>query len=225
VTVSLLEREMYSEAEAARLLRVPQSTLNYWLEGGERAGRRYESIIRPSPKGGRAPLTWAEFVEAGLLRGYRRDLGVGMAQLRAFIDRLRNDLGVPYPLADRRPYVHDRQIVFEAQEATDLEPRLWLVTNIHDQFMLLPPGDEFVRRVDWTGDIVTGWRPHDDPDSPVRIQPDLRFGKPAVGGISTEVIWEHVRCGEDEEEIAEAFDLKVSDVRWALSYEAARQAA
>jgi hypothetical protein len=35
MSVSVLEREMFTEAEAARLLRVPQRTLNYWLEGGE----------------------------------------------------------------------------------------------------------------------------------------------------------------------------------------------
>ena len=29
--VALLEREMYAEAEAARLLNVAQSTLHYWL--------------------------------------------------------------------------------------------------------------------------------------------------------------------------------------------------
>jgi len=34
MTISVLEREMFSEAEAARLLELPQSTLHYWLEGG-----------------------------------------------------------------------------------------------------------------------------------------------------------------------------------------------
>lgn len=38
-TISVLNREMFSEAEAARLLQVSQSTLNYWLEGGERRGK------------------------------------------------------------------------------------------------------------------------------------------------------------------------------------------
>jgi hypothetical protein len=68
--VSILQREMYSEAEAARLLRVTQATLHYWLEGkkwrerlgisgaGEQdpraspppvgAGRRRDRAMRPS---------------------------------------------------------------------------------------------------------------------------------------------------------------------------------
>lgn len=106
---------MYSEADAARLLRVPQSTLHYWLEGGERRGRTYRPVIRPEPRGERASVSWAEFIEAGLLRTYRRDRHVPMAELRSFIDRLRDRYGIPYPLADRRPFVFDRRLVHEAQ--------------------------------------------------------------------------------------------------------------
>jgi uncharacterized protein (DUF433 family)/transposase len=223
-SVDVLDREMYSEAEAARLLGVAQSTLNYWLEGGERRGRNYLPVVRPEARGYRAPVTWAEFVEAGLLRSYRRDLGVKMAELRSFIVRLRKDFGVPYPLADRRPYVSNRELVFAAQEDTGLDAELWLVTAARGQYLLLPVGDEFLRRVTWNGDVAGGWRPADNPDSTVRINPELRFGKPAVGGISTEAIWENSDVGADEEEIAETFGLSISDVRWALSYETARRA-
>ena len=38
-----------------------------------------------------------------------------MAQLRAFIDLLRRHYDVPYPLADRRPYLAGRHVVLEAQ--------------------------------------------------------------------------------------------------------------
>lgn len=43
---SVLDREMYTEAQASRLLGVAQSTLHYWLEGGERRGKSYRPIIR-----------------------------------------------------------------------------------------------------------------------------------------------------------------------------------
>ena len=108
--ISVLDREVFAEAEAARLLRVAQSTLHYWLEGGERRGRTYKPVIRTEPRDGRA-VTWVEFVEAGLLREYRRTCGVPMVELRAFIDLLGERFGVPYPLADRRPYVAGRDLV------------------------------------------------------------------------------------------------------------------
>ena len=39
------------------------------------------------------------------------------------------------------------------------------------------------------------------------MAPDVRFGPPAIKGISTEVLWEHDEAGEDVEEIADAFNL------------------
>src|SRR5918995_291687 len=90
---SVLDREMYSEAEAARLLQVAQNTLHYWLEGGRQRGKTYQPVIRVEPRGGRAPVTWAEFIEAGFLRQYRQ-LRVPMGELRAFIDGLRERSGI-----------------------------------------------------------------------------------------------------------------------------------
>ena len=67
-----------------------QITLHYWLEGGTRRGRTYAPVVREQPTGSRA-VTWAEFVEAGLLREYRRDLGIPMAELRACSTMWRNE--------------------------------------------------------------------------------------------------------------------------------------
>ena len=222
-TISRLEREMYTEADAARLLRVPQSTLHYWLEGGVRGRRSYRPIIRPEPKGVRT-VTWAEFIESGWLREYRAER-VPMLELRLFIDEMRSRFGVPWPLADRRPLVSGRQLVFEAQEAAGLDPEYYLVTAAGAQMILTGPGLNFFHRVEFDGDVAAGYRPDSDPDSPVRILADVRFGKPSVGGISTEVIYEHSEVGEDVEEIARTFRLEPSEVRWALAYEYAQQTA
>jgi hypothetical protein len=63
----------------------------------------HRPVIREEPKGTGAGVTWAELVEAGLLREYRRELKVPLPELRAFIDLLRQQFDVPYPLADWRP--------------------------------------------------------------------------------------------------------------------------
>lgn len=223
--IQVLEREIYSEAEAARLLRVAQSTLHYWLEGGVRRGKRYKPVIRVEPKGTRS-VTWAEFVEAGLLREYRREHQVPMPELRHFIETLRQKLGVPYPLAHQRPFVGvGRQLVVEAQDEVGLEPEFFLVATAREQLVLTAPSQMFVDRVTWEGDLAAAWRPHDDLESPVRVSPLQRFGRPAVGGISTEVLWEHEDAGESVDEIADAFALTRRDVRWALAYENASRAA
>jgi uncharacterized protein (DUF433 family) len=219
MSVTVLDREIFSEAEAARLLRVAPSTLHYWLNGGERRGRTYSPIIRVEPEDRRS-VTWAEFIEAGLLRQYRREHKVPMAELRFFIDELRERIGVPYPLADRRPYVGDgRRLVSEIQDEVGLDPEFCLVAVVREQLVLTPASDAFVQRVTWQDEIAATWRPHDDPRSPVRMSPDLRFGRPEVKGISTEALWEHIGSGEDVEETADAFGLNADDLRWALAYE------
>jgi uncharacterized protein (DUF433 family)/DNA-binding transcriptional MerR regulator len=219
MSVTILDREVFSEAEAARLLRVPQSTLHYWLEGGVRRGRQYRPVLRVEPRGTRT-LTWAEFVEATLLRQYRRDHEVPMGEIRDFIDLLRERLGVPFPLAHKRPFVFGgRELLDQAQTEAGLDPEYCLVATVRGQLVLTAPAQFYVERVDWEGDEPTAWRPHDDMRSPVRVAPNRRFGRPAVGGISTEVIWEHTEAGESPEEIAEAFGLDIADVSWALAYE------
>lgn len=225
VPVTVLNREMFSEVEAARLLRLPPSTLHYWLEGGVRRGQQYRPIIREMPRDKRT-VTWAEFVEAGLLRQYRRERGVPMAELRAVIDKLRAELGVPYPLAHEQPYVGaGRQLVREIQDEVGLDPEYFLVAIAREQLVLTSASEAFVERVRWADGVAVGWRPHADPKSPVVIVPDQRFGKPTVNGISTEVLWEHDDAGEDVDQIADDFGLKPRDVRWALSYENALRAA
>lgn len=222
--VSVLDREMFTEAEAARLLRVPPSTLHYWLEGGERRGKTYRPVIRAEPHGTRT-VTWAEFVEAALLRQCRRKHRIPMRQLRAFIDDLREHLGVPYPLADKRPFVSGRQLVVEAQDASGLDAEFCLVAWASGQLILTPPSEEFFVRVEWEGDVAAGWRPHDDPKSPVRIEPDVRFGRPNVKGISTEALWDQLDAGADEDEVAESFGLGIDDVRWTMAFELSLRAA
>jgi len=125
----------------------------------------------------------------------------------------------PYPLAHHRPFVSGRSLVLEAQTRAGLDGEFCLVAVANDQLVLTSAAREFVDRVTWDGDTAAGWRPHADPDSPVRMVPDVRFGLPSVDGISTDVIWEHDQAGEDIAEIAEVFEMSADDVRWALAYE------
>jgi hypothetical protein len=173
---------MYTEAAAARLLGVAQGTLNYWLEGGERRGKVYRPVIRVEPRGDRAAVTWAEFIEAGLLREYRRTHNVPMAELRAFIDVVRDRYGTPYPLADRCPFVSGRELLSLAQDQSGLAPEFCLVAEVRGQYVLTYPADSFVRRVTWEGDTAAEWRPHDDPRSPVRINPRRAIRPPSGAG-------------------------------------------
>ena len=219
-----LDREIYAEAEAAEILRVPQATLHWWLEGGKRRSKVYPPVIRPQPTGAKT-LTWAEFVEAALLRQYRRELDVRLGELRRFIEALRESEGVPYPLAHYRPWVGEgKRLLLELQQASNLPGELWLVAPASDQVVLTEPAAAFLKRVEWRDNLPIAWRPHEDEASPVRCQPTIRFGRPSIRGISTEAIAEHLEAGEGDEEVAEQFSLSLDEIRWAQAFEHSRNA-
>lgn len=222
--IALMDREMYTEAAAARLLRVAPATLHYWLEGRTRGTKVYKPVIREEATGSNR-VSWAEFVEAGLLRQYRRAHNVPMLELRSFIESLRQRLGVPYPLAHARPYVSGHKLVVEAQAEVGIDAEFALVAEVGGQYILTPPAQEFFERVTWDGDVAARWRPDERAESPVVIDPDVRFGAPSVGGISTAILREQDLAGEDEGDLAETFGLTLAQVRWALSFEMANEAA
>lgn len=213
---------MYTEAGAARLLRLAPATLHYWLEGGERRGKTYKPVIREDATGSRN-VTWAEFIEASFLRQYRKVHDTQMVQLRDFIDAMRQRFGVPYPLAHYRPFTSGRQLLHKAQTDAGSTGELALVAAATDQLLLLPPAQAYVDRVVWKDDIASAWRPHFVFESLVVVDPDIRFGRPWVGGISTEILAEQADAGV--EGLAEMFNLNEQQVSWALSYELAEQAA
>jgi uncharacterized protein (DUF433 family) len=220
----ILDRELYTETEAARLLRLAPSTLHWWLEGGERRGRTYRPVLRVEPTGSRS-ISWAEFIEAGLLRQYRRVHQVPLPQIRRMIDILRERWGA-HPLVHEQPYVGPgRRLLVEAQDEAGVAPEYQLVAIVGGQLLLLPPAESFVEKVEWSSDVPVRWRPHADPSSPVRIDPEVRFGKPAVRGISTEVVWEHIEADESFGEVSDQFDLTPDEARWAYAYETSARAA
>lgn len=224
----MLDRELYDEALAARVLGIAQSTLHYWLEGGMKRGRLYEPVLRPQSTGSKL-VTWGESVEARYLREYRRTLRVPLPELRLFINFLREQLQVTYPLAHSRPWVGPgRRLLIEAQERSGLPKELWpAIMEPHSgQAMLLPEAANFLTRVEFDeeddGAVIRMYPA--GRESPVVIDPQIRFGAPTVEGIPTESIAEQVRGGDSIEAIARDFDLELELIIAALSFEKANAA-
>jgi uncharacterized protein (DUF433 family) len=224
--VTVLDKPMFSEAGAARLLDLSQATLHWWLEGGERRHKQYPPVIRQKPSGERE-VTWGEFVEAGLLRQYRKRHNVKLTELRIVIDHLRQTYGVPYPLAHFQPFVGEgRKLILELQDQANLAPDFCLVAVAAGQPVLTQPAESYIHRVEWDDNLAVAWRPHADERSPVRMRPEVRYGLPAIRGIRTDVLWEQVEGSNlDFDEVAETYDLTPDEVRWAHSYEVSARAA
>lgn len=114
---------------------------------------------------------------------------VPMAELRSFINRLREQYEVPYPLAHQRPFVGDRQLVYEIQEGVGLDAEFCLVAAVSGQYVPTAPSEDYLQRVSWDDGVAVAYRPHDDPDSPVRVDPAPGFSGNRRKAARTPTSW------------------------------------
>lgn len=225
--VAALERPVYGMSQAARLLGLRTDGLRRWIDGYERAGRRYPPVIREE-RTHVDTVTWGEFVEAGYLREYRAKQ-VSLQYLRPVIGMLRRELGVRYPLATLKPYTSGRRLALEIQQTVGLDPALGIVVLGRDgEPRLTDEATAFLEKVEF----------HDGSDEgarrlfplgrtvPVVLDPDRGFGEPTVPrGVRTEVLAELVAAGDSVDRVAEVYELPTEDVEAALRYEAYLQSA
>jgi uncharacterized protein (DUF433 family) len=225
--VAVLNREMYSLSEAAGLLSTPEAplhatTLKRWLEGDVRNGKKYSPVLRREPTG-RDAVTWAEFVEAGLLKEYRRR-DVPLQRLRPMIDAMRSEFDIEYPLAHFRPLIDpaSREVVLTLQTELGLDKKLFLVVRkggMQSKLEFSEPVEAYLEKVDFDElAIAERFRPFGK-QSPLVIDPQQSFGIPTVRGIRTEVLVEQFQAGEPIDRIADDFDLSRADVEEALRWE------
>lgn len=220
--ILVLDRPVMTAREGARQLRIPPSTLLWWLEGGHRSGRDYDSILRAQPTGSQE-ITWGEVVEARYLRAYRAK-GISLQRLRPFVAALRDEFGVPYPLAHFRPWVDtNRRLLLEIQRQTDVPTDLAMIFEHSNGQTILNPllEENFLSRVEFSDDddrAATRICPMGK-NSPVVLDPLVSSAAATVRGIRTEILAEQVNAGTTVDDVADEFDLPVEVVRAALAYE------
>ena len=175
---------------------------------------------------GEEVVTWGEFVETRLLAEYR-DRGVPLARMRPVVERLRRKLGVKYPLAHARPFVSNRELVAEVQDAVGLDDRLRIVEVLRTgQFELAYESRSFWEAVEWepsvagTIDDSIAARVHVlGRQSPVVLDPLRSFGAPSVGSVRTDVVAEEVRAGTALAFVATGFGITLREAAAAVEYE------
>jgi len=226
--VDLLDRPVYGFGQVDYILSLTSGTARRWIDGYQRGGRAYDPVVRVASTGGES-VTWGEFVETRLLSGYR-DAGVPLIRMRPAVERLRDELNTPYPLASARTWLapDGRELVRRIQDEVGLEKRLSIVVRTgQGMFDWSREADDCLRSADWSTQgadaEVRTLRPVAD-ISEVLIDPLRSFGEPVVRGVRTDIIAELVRAGDTPDMIAELYELPRSTVDAAVRYELLRAA-
>jgi uncharacterized protein (DUF433 family) len=223
------ELPRYSVTEAARYLRMPNTTLKSWVSGRRypvaSEERHWEGLIhRPSAEDPR--LSFSNLIEAYVLLALRQQYRVKMPEIRTSLRYAQEKLGVERILLSKS---------LRAMKGNVFLQHLGKLINVSrgGQEAMTEILQAYLERIEW--------EPQDHPvrmfpltrddyhaaPKLVMIDPVMAFGRPIVErrAISTSVIAERFRVGESILEIAEDYALEAFEVEEALRYEALALAA
>lgn len=212
-------------AEAARYIRIAPTTLRSWVVGRDypkRAGvARFQPLIR-LPDVDRAELSFANLVEAHVLRALRAEHAVSIKDVRSALDYAEKALGIKDLLLNPALRTDAGNVFLD---------RYGELINLSKsgQLAMKKLLEAHLRRIDW-GPTQTPSRLYPfirgdyvDAPKPIAIDPLIAFGRPVIlrKGVSTSAIADRIDAGETVNELAQDYDLEPREVEEAVVYERA----
>lgn len=216
--VDAREVPAYSYADASRYLKIPYTTLHWWVKGRPREG--YEAVLSVANDQG---LTFLELVEIHALKSLREQSEVKLPEIRRAVSYAENKLKIEHLLLrqDLRQFGGDLFIEYLGDLVSlSRGGQLALESILHS----------YLRRIEW-GDDDVPFRlfPHfpgveeREEHRPVELNPRISFGRPIVTGtgIRTGVLTYRYDAGESIDTLAEEYEIDPELVESAVLYEKA----
>jgi uncharacterized protein (DUF433 family) len=216
---------LYALPEAARLARVPRTTLGNWVRGYRypAGGRdvRAKPVIVPTA----APeetLSFVNLMEALTLAGFRQ-IRVPMQRVRKALDYASKHLDLEHLLANQRLLTDGKELFWEFQERSR-DGEASLVNLSRGGQKVFPEAVmRYLREMEWGKDsFATRWWPGSEPrEGAVVIDPRRAFGAPVLAGtgIRTEDVFSRFSAGEPLEELADDYGLSFGQIEAAVRLE------
>lgn len=201
----------YQVKEAARYARIsPQTILNWQKKQGDK------STIA-ARDGGKA-LSYLQLIEVAVVAAMR-DAGVSLAAIRSAKEYIAQRLNSEYPFAQYGFKTDGKQILMKLSDFEKNEsPDKLIVVSKNGQLGWNSILEDRLKEFEYSKGTAVRWNVAGN-DSPIRIDPQVSFGAPAVKGIPTWTIKGRLDAGESVEDIADDFILDPDEVREALRFE------
>lgn len=214
----------YGLAEAARYVRVAPTTLRSWV-----LGRRYKTqsgektwprLIR-LPAGGESRLSYANLIEAHVLRSLRTDHDVSVKAVRKALKTAEDQFAMSRLLLSPELRAAAGRVFLDTySELIEL--------TASGQIAIRAAFERHLERIEWGRDgapirLFPIYSLGDAAKRSVSLAPGVASGRPVIHrrGIRTAVIVDRLDAGESEQDIAADFELSLDEVVEAATYERA----
>jgi len=225
----LLGVGIYSPTEVARMVGVSPQKLHQWARGYTyrlRTGVRIPQvpiIQRELPEyEGRRFISFVELIELLIIRHFS-DAGVHLAKIREAAKELVDMFGSSHPFALKTALENlytDSRRIYVRSPSSDPDRYLLDITGPL-QFQLIEIVEDYLKKIDFGElDLAVRWWPLGR-DLPVVVDPRRSFGTPicSASGVPTYLIYEVHESGEQEQAIANWYEIDPQEVAAALQYE------
>lgn len=206
---------LYTTAEAAMFLHLPESTARAWAFG-QRAFRPVLDVPRAHGR----MLSFKNLVELHVLAILRRERRVSLGDVRKALNALKHKLDERHPLLSKKLLTDDNRRIFveifgklvNVSQAGQVEMR-----EVVDQYLARIVRDTHgipIRLFPFTTTNAS------ESQRAVAIDARVQFGKPVLAGtrIMTTVLAERIKAGDSLELLAEDYGRPKEDIEAALRY-------
>lgn len=224
---------LYSVAEAARYLGVPNSTFTAWAKGYVRrsADRRpvHGAPVLSVIPGGQTSVPFVALAEGMVLAAIRKT-GVPMQRIRPALLALQEQIGVDHALASKQLYSDGAEVLFDFAErhgsfTDELAQELVVLRN--GQRVFADVVTDYLQRIEYGPDgyasliHLPGYRHRQ-----VVADPTRSFGQPVFvhGAARVSDVLDRFQAGESLPDLSDDFGVPIDDLEDALRV-ASRRAA
>ncbi len=222
----LLTLDRYSIPEAAKILQVSSRSVGHWFRGYRRNERLYEPLFEPK-RGNPSPrdrISFLELAEAKIVAACRAQ-GISMTRIRQARGFARKWLDSEYPLATQQFKTDGSRMLYEFEDCHNHRPSGPMfvdVGNAAGQTTLPGYITDVVTLFEFASEAQV-WPTRFHPrgtDVPIVIDPCVRGGQVLImsRGLPIESIYRRHLGGDPPWQIAEDFELSLSEVNAAIAY-------
>ena len=217
-----LEMPLYTYADAARYLAIPNSTVAYWARGGPTTGKQgkrefYKPVLPTRPQGG---LSFLNLVELHTLKALRQVHDVKLENIRSALTYAEQKLSIERLLLRKELSTFGGDMFTQYLGET-------INLSKSGQVAIKDMLERYLRRVERDeSSIPIKLYPDFEgvgDERPIVINPRVSFGKPTIAGtgIHTAVIIHRIDAGEAPDDLARDYDITLEHIKDVVRYEKA----
>lgn len=206
--VDIFTDPLFTPREVAEYLRIPQSTVYFWL-ATDSDGQVPLVHHLPAPRRGDASVPFASLVEAFVLRALRNELGFTKRQMTDTVTDVRENFGTDFALASKRIATDGIDIFIEHNDGE--------LARVGDhQVVIREVVGDYLQYVTWSDQTEYAARlrlPSFGDDAPVVVDPQFGWGAPVLARNNTPVravldLW---ASGESMADVAAEYGLSIAE--------------